>query len=44
MSLAARMFSLDPIVGQSVRLVGNAIEILGVSIIVIGIVAATAVL
>ena len=42
MSLASRMFSLEPIVSQSMRLVGNAIEILGVSIIVFGIVAATA--
>jgi uncharacterized membrane protein len=42
MSLASRMFSLEPIVSQSIRLVGNAIEVLGVSIIVLGIVAATA--
>jgi uncharacterized membrane protein len=42
MSLASRMFSLEPTVSQSIRLVGNAIEILGVSIIVFGIVTATA--
>src|SRR6266404_4520554 len=38
MSLAVRMSSFEPLVSQTMRVVGSAIEVVGVSVIVLGIV------